>query len=563
MKVRVKKCPKAQYGLRPDIEAESGEQVQYTDGSIEQLPKGEEYKHEQGGVIVSDVNKVLENTSSIRNDDDSINLKLTRDAVKDITGVKPKKALSHSEALEFAAEVWDRRLKSLEKKLSSNIDYINKTNSIFAKNSMEENLKLLDSIPTKADLFESLFNHQESIKREFGIKGGGKARNGYDGKRYDDYVTSLGEQDKTINKDNIEWKGRQAKNKNGFYGSADEESFKADHQWFFNAHPDYSMSNPDHVREFQTAYNNKFFEEFGRPYFEGNGYKAIDGKFGNYTSGAPLLIYKENYTYPKGSPDTGKYEKYSSTEPVVYRGFGTPVGTDQEVTERTQTKTPNGKERFNVPLSWYDVASALDNLINSDRIPVRHDSVRLQSSPPKYLDPRPSLSAANESYRQALDILPDNAVGYANLANLFSTKYKMDNQVLGNYENSNNQIYNTDRLYQDSIANQQEQLDMQSRQVTESKYLQSLEKQRQQKAMAFGDLMDTLAKNKKFNREGNLIMSMIDFYNQRGDYNGLKYDFVNPKSTLGETQVISKDIIKKDGRFYRVDNKTKTLIPLN
>jgi hypothetical protein len=194
-------------------------------------------------------------------------------------------------------------------------------------------------------------------------------------------------------------------------------------------------------------------------------------------------------------------------------------------------------------------------LVNSDRIPVRYDSPNITYQSPKYINPLPQLQNATASYNTAIQQLPSNGVGYANTANVFAAKYNIDNQVLGNTENLNNQIYNNYLRYEDQMKNQRSTTDYQARQLFEQKYLTSLEKQRQQVALSKGDLYNTLALNRKLNREGNLVMSMFNYYDQEGNFNGNPYTFnanTPPQSIISD----------KKGNKYYVDKETGSVTKL-
>ncbi len=83
----------------------------------------------------------------------------------------------------------------------------------------------------------------------------------------------------------------QHKRANGKYGDSDWnlQDFRNRHGWFFEQYPDAKMDNPTDVKTFQTAYNRKSNDMYGRNYFGSNGFRAIDGKFGEYTYNAPSL----------------------------------------------------------------------------------------------------------------------------------------------------------------------------------------------------------------------------------------------------------------------------------
>lgn len=567
MKVRITQIPKGQTGLYNPLsqfaELENGEIFQDNEGNIDKVPDTAQ-SHEEGGVMVDNVNMVLEDTADKRDDNISKKLKMTPDEIEQATGFKPDGSMTHSKAFEKSSEYWDSKFKKIQNKIRKNYEYAKESNSEYAMNSLDLNMKLLDEIPSKEELFNNLFTHQENVKGMATQTKNKYAVGGYT--RYSPEVQQLIKEGKLVGINNKDWVGNQHLDPRGYYGTAEEDDFKKRHKWFFDRHPDYTMSNPLHVRQFQKEYNDFYNDNFGTSYFKGNDQYAIDGKFGDYTYGAPLIVYTDNYTQKGVIPNTTT-DTYNSQAPVVNRSVGTPIQNEIAIQgELPASAFPNTKSRFNMPLQWYDVAGALNNYIDAQsRIPVRYDPINLKYSPVKYLNPAPQLQAVQESYNAALQQLPSNGVGYANYANLFKTKYSMDNQVLGQYENANNQIYNQQAKYEDQIINQQSQADVLARQTFENKYLTSLDKQAAQKALSFGDLMDTLQKNRKLNNEGTLAMSLIDFYDQNGQYNNNQVRFTVPSNNTfqGNLTPVKGGLMQDQaGNYYKPDTKTGQLIKL-
>jgi hypothetical protein len=173
MKVRIKKIP--QYpdggeGMSNPFQSEetinkiSDEADLHESGGVQvgdsELEAGEVYTTDETGEMV----RTLEDTSDKRKDELSKALKLSADEVEQITGFKPKSSMTHSKAFEKSSEYWDKKLKSVENKLKKNMDYATASDSKYAYNALEENLKILDTIPTKMDIFNALFDYQEAIK---------------------------------------------------------------------------------------------------------------------------------------------------------------------------------------------------------------------------------------------------------------------------------------------------------------------------------------------------------------------------------------------------------------
>ena len=158
------------------IEAEQGEAIESADGSIGTIGNGAP-THEEGGVIVPDAHRVLENTSSLRNDKNSKYLKLSPEKVKGLTGLDTNKSMSHAEALDKAAKENDKmRVKILKKIDLASKD--KKTLDKYAQNSIELNLNTAKALPSTEELFDTLFQHQEGVKQIAGIETGDKGKYG-------------------------------------------------------------------------------------------------------------------------------------------------------------------------------------------------------------------------------------------------------------------------------------------------------------------------------------------------------------------------------------------------
>ena len=534
MRVRILQIPKAQEGLEleetPLAELEQGEIYQDVDGNISKIS---DYAptHERGGVVVDDAYRVLEDTSDKRTDFVSRELKLTPEEIFNITGFKPKSSLTHSKAFEVSSEYWDKKYKHLEKKVKDTLNYAVDTNSTYAKNALDFNNQQLNSIPSKEELFENLFQYQEKKKKEMDALNNsdmfatGGPRSPYKVKpegygdltKMNDYIkaynqaqgtnfTSIAQVQKHRTETNKELVLDAYKNQ-GFYPTNKHANLLGTRNIDFSQIPDD---------------------------------KILEGDYDKLWGNRQILPTKKNF---KNEQEWFQYLKMrpivmSNGKPYVYEGNNTYVTPeyDPQPTETVQTVTetednqqksiyPSQRSRFNEPLRWYDVAHPIENLIDSDRIPVRYDAPEVTYSDPKYLNPLPTLQGATADYNSLLQKLPASGVGYGNAASVYSAKYNADNQVLGQYDNLNNQIYNKWAQYEDAMRNQQSAYDYTARQQFEQKNLGALEKQRQQRAISRGDLYNTLAQNRKLNREGDLVMSMFNFYDQYGNYTGNPYVF--------------------------------------
>lgn len=83
----------------------------------------------------------------------------------------------------------------------------------------------------------------------------------------------------------------QPKRKSGQYGEMDWDmnDFANRHSWYLQNNPNFNPANKADVTDFQKQYNARARTLFGNEYFGGPAYRAIDGKFGEYTFNAPSL----------------------------------------------------------------------------------------------------------------------------------------------------------------------------------------------------------------------------------------------------------------------------------
>jgi hypothetical protein len=164
----------SKYGA--NVEAEKGEVVEESDGNIAQVnPNGN--THEQGGEFLPNVDRVLENTSDLRKDKTSQKLKLNPIQIKALTGLDTKASMSHAKTLVKAEDLYEKQ----RNKITKNIELAardKKSLDKYAENSTKLNIDHFSFIPTKEQIFDNLFNHQETLKQVEGIDQGDQAENG-------------------------------------------------------------------------------------------------------------------------------------------------------------------------------------------------------------------------------------------------------------------------------------------------------------------------------------------------------------------------------------------------
>lgn len=157
-----------------NAEVESEEVVEDTQGNIEYVDPSNPHSnnHEQGGALMEDAQRVLEATSTKkgRNDWRDKALRLSPDQAEKITGVRPKTSVSHAGALMKADEHFGKQ----RAKYTKAIDKVNKMKrpDKLSMESAKLNFKVGKTLPTKENLFENLFQHQEEVKTNTGIVSG-------------------------------------------------------------------------------------------------------------------------------------------------------------------------------------------------------------------------------------------------------------------------------------------------------------------------------------------------------------------------------------------------------
>jgi hypothetical protein len=135
--------------------------------NVAELEQGEVYTEDASGNPV----RVLEDTSDKRADNESKSLKITPEEAEQLINFKPKRSITHSRLFEEASKYYDKKFKSLEKKVGKNLEYIRlKNGGSYAQNAFEENLKMLQQLPTAQQIFDAIYSHQQEAKRKYSIE---------------------------------------------------------------------------------------------------------------------------------------------------------------------------------------------------------------------------------------------------------------------------------------------------------------------------------------------------------------------------------------------------------
>lgn len=161
-----------------DAELEQGEIFQQQDGSINKVNESAP-RHEDGGSKQPFVFRVLEDTSDKRKDEASKLLKVEPLEALELVGFKPSKPLTHSALYEKATKYYDTQLAKVQKDTEDAVEYLKLSKDQYGRNTIDENMKNMEAMPTDGMLFDTIFEHQEDVKQRYGIgNDGGKAKYG-------------------------------------------------------------------------------------------------------------------------------------------------------------------------------------------------------------------------------------------------------------------------------------------------------------------------------------------------------------------------------------------------
>lgn len=544
----VKGLPKSMKGFA-NVEAEKGEVIQEFDGNVEQIdPNGK--THEQGGEFMPNVHRVLENTSDLRKDKNSKYLKLSPLEVKDLTGIDVKKPMSHSKAMVKASEQYGDKKQKIVKK----IELAGKDKNVidkYAEESIKLNIEHFSALPTEEQLFDNLFNHQEMVKANNDIPSPSSAKFG-----------------KYIPKAQVginAYKG----NRTGMRTPAGNyDAFPGDLQSYLNALKTRGFnfegitSNADLQRAlYQQKLDNGQFDDIRNMWQEGMhqagmkraqqlGFVDSKGRFnpGVLESETHLRelgdLYPDNILGPRllslaGNNVTPPRKWTDNQIPGELEELPNPQNLDTSI-QNTTSFQQNPQSRFNEPLRWFDVASPIGTYMSAiERLPAKYNPVEFNQLRYKLQDPTAQLQQNQADYNAAVQAVQNSdagGAGLANIANLASRKYALNQQVLGNTENQNAQIKNQEILYNTQVRDKQSVADQQAREVFENKVLTGKAKQQEQKLTALDSLYKTFAENRALNRNGNLMMKFSRAFDQYGNYNGYQTKFsINPTAGVSTT----------------------------
>lgn len=529
----------------PNAELEKGELYMTQNDTLNKIPESGD-THEEGGEVVPNVERVLEDTSDKRGDEASKALLLSPERAEALTGVPVSRSVSHSKALEKADEFYTGRVKKIEGKIRKNVDSVqqNPLNK-YAHNSMDLNLKTLEHIPTSGELFDILFGHQEVVKDMHGIDQGSQKKYGWGG--INPYPIDPYRNSKTVAGRTTPTSKSSLYNKNKEFLDQWEAIFPGISKWdnkkAQEAIYDYMLQSDEGKGKLSEMWRTYGLTNEGKKYSDltkmtKNGVFDPTKELNDDQLAALKKAYVDGMFGARQVEPTAAPSR-PGIEPIAPRITGKVADPAMPTDPRPETlmerpADPRGirtqpKSRFNEPLRWYDVAGPLNNLLNSGRIPINYDSPQFNQIQLARQNPLPALQNAQTDFNTIVGQLdPTTGGGAANLANVFAKKYAIDNQVLGQYEGINNQIKNQEIQYNAAVRDKQSLADVGSRGEFERKYLLGVEAQRQQQAQSMDELYTRVAQNTRLNREGNLMMQMFPAFDQYAEYNGYNPMFRNP-----------------------------------
>ncbi len=546
-----------------NVEAEKGEVYTDQQGNMNQVdPNGA--THEQGGEMLPQVSRVLENTSNLRKDKVSKYLKLNPDAIKALTGLDTNSSMSHAEALVKGVENLEGQKMKIVKSMELSTKYRAGAGlDMYGENSAKLNIEHFRAIPNQQQLFDRLFDHQEMTKTALGISNDGTQQARTGGK----YGLVKAQTGLSAYPGNTSGQTTPAGHSDAFPnppGTVDEylKELTANGVKFQGIHSNadlqnalysYAMkNNPDAIKNmWQEGIQNYGMDKAvkaGLVYDQDDPKTGVrKGQFKPGVLDDPTNLQKLGELYPDNILGRRILNLAKSNGPKLWRDDELPKqpgAPNQPVNNPTGTITnnlnlkSNPKSTFDEPLRWYDTASATNAYMAANRrLAEQYNPVDVHQLNLKLLDPTAALASNQEDYNAAIQAVQqaspfDVGAQMANISNLASRKYALNNQVMGNYENQNAAIKNQEIEYNTRAKDIQSSADAKSREDYSTKVLESKAKQQEQKLTALDSLYKTVAENAALNRNGNLIMKMSRAFDQYGNYNGYAPSF-QPNPSLG------------------------------
>lgn len=617
--------------------------------NVAELEQGEVYTEDASGNPV----RVLEDTSDKREDVKSKTLKVTPEEAKELVNFKPKRSVTHSRLFEEASKYYDKKYKGVEKKIEKNLEYIRLRNGgKYSENSFEENLKMLQQIPTSQQIFDVIYAHQQEAKRKYNVENKDKMKYGglpkyQNGTKYidpDGNVIQVGDKiygvsdvegdDPILTQyavesylrngiirpfNNIGNKGKYVDKLNpSVYSLEDKLQLFSSQDTTTGYQPfvpgtdragTVSGYNPEH-----STWNSYYFNKpitasdfqknvqvalkpiLGYDYDFNSGDKTVDNVYGNVTFNTPLpkakvvgkkpgVISLQEYIDTTDKSELA--DKYGITVEQLDNAFSKNnkqynnqliITTDDiqphessksqrenipTIDKKNTSLVPGINDKYSKPeevipstvSSHLGLSGGLGNIlgyIDTGRIPVDLEQIDFRPIRARELNPLPTLLENYNDYNAASNMLPHSGAGYANQANLQAQRYRLNNQVMGQYENMNKQ-----RLDAVDAANTQAQMsvdqaNMAIRDTFNTRVLTSKEKQRQQKAEYLNGLFKAIDERNAFDRNANLALKLSPFFNEKGEFNHNKYTLSIPTNMAGSENSVQYITDKQTGQKFRI-----------
>lgn len=569
------------------VELEKGEVFQKQDGEITKVPESAP-KHEDGGSDQKFVFRVLEDTADKRKDINSKLLQILPEEAEQLVGIKIKKPTTHSKLYEEAIKFYTKKAGKIEKGLKDGLEYTKLSKDKYGLNSVDANTEFLNTLPSKGELFDIIFDHQENVKQMFDIQnttgknkyGGKYATGGYNEdpstfgpkKPYKNLPKGYG--DKKLEKDyidkynalngtNLKTIDQVQKHRGTTYPELVQDYYKQDGVLPTNKHlkvfgsqqVDFDVADPTKVLQGDNdgLWGNRQILPVKQQFANEEEWLKFVNNRPIVNSNGQQFVYNNDNTYI--TPEFGSLPNNQRTPAELIKPEREPLNTPLQGNSVVEPQQPNKytsnsqisgqtkSSRFNEPLRWWDVGGDFMALLqNMERIPVPLEQLDRQPIRYREQSPLPTIQQGQEDFGSIVSQLPQNQLGFANTANLYGKKYSLNNQVFGQYENINKAGYNNTEVQNNNNQFQLDGANLQLRDQFNNRVLQGKAIQQENKMAVFNNLLTKVAQNRAFNRNGNLLMQMTQFFNQFGEHNGNKYNIApqTAQSTLPQDKLVKK-----------------------
>lgn len=233
----------------------------------------------------------------------------------------------------------------------------------------------------------------------------------------------------------------QQRRNDGLYGNQDWDmsDFFKRHPWVKQEKPNFNPANANDVGWFQTAYNQRYHDMWGRDYFNGTGHRKSDSKFGQGTYSTPSVVETDHYMTP--SPFTKTAQNPYPIQVDARRDPTTVAVPGKKEKER-------GKEKDWTP--WWtqdkiNLGAAFRNRYDLQKYMPTYVSPDLYLPNAVYYDPTRNL-AENQGMMALQNMMNTTYAGPQRLraagSNVFGQGYGHAASTLGDFANRNVAVAN-------------------------------------------------------------------------------------------------------------------------